>query len=100
MTLRLILAALAAYRLARLVAIDLVGAPVRRLAARMGDMPTYLASCPWCLSVWLSPAPTVALIIWPDNRALLSIVGALAVSALVGVVHTVVERLENFPGNP
>jgi hypothetical protein len=91
----LTLSALATYRLARLVAVDLIGAPLRRGAARLGQWAEYLAQCPWCLSIWLSPGPVVALSVWPQNRLVLAIIGALAISALVGTIHALVTIAEN-----
>lgn len=69
-----VLASLAAYRLAELVAIDVIAQPLRsvfgRFAAgkRQGGLAWYLAylvNCPYCLGIWF--AAVLALLLQPNS---------------------------------
>lgn len=85
--------ALAAYRVTRLLQVDdLPPLPVlrERLMARYGDKPIgSLIDCPWCLGFWVS-AGVVLAAASPYRRAWEPLAGALALSAVVGLVsaHT------------
>ena len=62
--------------------------------AQPGDFLAYLTSCDWCLSIWVAPWPSVAVIVWPDNRAILAGLLALTASALTGLLAVVEGRLD------
>lgn len=82
----LALLTLATARAARLIALDRIALPLRRrlIAWRGPDSAiTYLAHCPWCLSVWLAAA--AAPIAWATT----SLPAALAPTpAWVGIPAT------------
>lgn len=93
--LHLVLAALACYRLTRLVTADKITERFRDWAnARRRDWPGYLSGCDWCLSIWLAPLPAVAVVVWPDNRAILAALVALSLSAITGLIATVEQRID------
>ena len=93
--LTLALVALATYRLTRLVTADKITERFRDWAnGRKRSWPGYLVGCDWCLSIWLAPLPTVAVILWPDNRAVLAALVALSASALTGLIATVEQRID------
>ena len=48
--------ALATYRATRLLVDDEVTRPLRERVEQLGDRAAYLASCPWCVSVWVGAA--------------------------------------------
>lgn len=56
---------LVVYRLARAIAIDKIGEPLRRFLyksgakRKLGSWLFALVSCPWCNSVWIALAATV-----------------------------------------
>lgn len=86
----LLVDALAAYRLTRLVVEDEITdqfreAIQRRLAGRDYDRLIYLLSCYWCSGFWISLA-----VLWARRatpRRWDPAARALAVSALVGLIH-------------
>lgn len=88
-----VLAILAVYRLTRLVTADRVLQGVRdRLEAR-SDLLGYLAHCDWCVSWWVS-WPVVAMVVWHGDRVWVWwVVGALAASAVAGLVAQVERRI-------
>lgn len=91
----LALVALATYRLTRLVTADKITERFRDWAnGRKASWPGYMAGCDWCLSIWLAPVPTVAAILWPDNRVVLAGLVALSASALTGLIATVEQRID------
>ncbi len=80
-----LLTVLAAYRLTRLVTADSISLPLRiRLESR--PFVGGLVSCPWCLSVWLSPIVAGVAVCWPDNRAVWVVLLALSASAVTGML--------------
>lgn len=88
MTPAIILAILATYRLTRLVTTDrILDAPREWIVARY-DRLGYLATCDWCSSVWLAPWLVGPAVLWPDNRALLVVLGSLAASGVTGFLAT------------
>jgi hypothetical protein len=87
-----VVAALATYRLTRLVTADKITEPLRAFAERR-RWSGYLAQCDWCLSIWVAPGPAVAVVLWPDNRAVLAGLLALAFSAVTGLVATLEQKL-------
>lgn len=72
--------ALAVYRIQRVVTTDEIGDPIRQ-AVKDHELVYELATCPWCLSVW------VAGLLWLVPRRVRR---ALALSALSGVLAHVV----------
>lgn len=94
-----VLAALATYRLTRLVTADALLEPVReRLEAyceKHGWLrAVYLLNCDWCLSIWIAPAPALAVTLWPDNRAITVALLVLTFSAVTGLASTVEKHLD------
>ena len=84
MTLALVLAILATYRTTRLVTTDrILDAPREWIVARY-DRLGYLVTCDWCSSVWLAPWLVGPAVLWPDNRAVLVVLGSLAASGVTG----------------
>lgn len=90
---RFVLAALAAYRLTRLVTADLITSRLRVWLTRRNETLGYLSGCDWCVSVWLAPAPVAATLLWPGNRLVIGVIAALAVSGVVGLIATAEQRL-------
>jgi len=87
-----VVAALATYRVTRLVTADKITEPLRVFAQRR-QWTGYLAQCDWCLSIWVAPGPALCVVLWPDNRAVLVGLLALAFSAVTGLVATVEQKL-------
>jgi hypothetical protein len=99
MTLLVILAAFATYRITRFITADALFEPVReRLETLCEDREwhrlTYLLNCDWCLSIWVAPFPTAAIMLWPDNRVILAVLLVLTFSAVTGLASTLEKRLE------
>lgn len=86
--LSVILAAFATYRLTRIVTADFITERFREWVDARSKWFGYLISCDWCLSVWIAPAPTVAILLWPDNRFVIGALVALTASAATGLVST------------
>lgn len=84
---------LANYRLARLIVVDQITAPLReRLWKRFPPSTQfgYLFTCMWCTSMWTAILIVVCYIL---NPVLTTIIAAiLALSAAVGIIDTVVEK--------
>lgn len=89
-----VLVALATYRLTRLVTADRITEPVRVWAEQRGPRVGYLATCDWCLSVWLAPLPTVAAVLWGGSTVVLVGLVALSASALTGLLSMIEGRLD------
>jgi hypothetical protein len=87
-----IVAALATYRLTRLITADQITESLRAFAERR-RWSGYLAQCDWCLSIWVAPGPALCVVLWPDNRAVLVGLLALAFSAVTGLVATIEQKL-------
>jgi hypothetical protein len=88
-----LLAAIATYRVTRFITADALFEPVRgRLETISEDREwhriTYLLNCDWCLSIWVAPFPTAAIMLWPDNRAILAVLLILTFSAITGLAST------------
>jgi hypothetical protein len=90
----LTLVALSTYRLTRLVTADRITQRIREWAIAKGEMVGYLATCDWCLSIWVAPVPSVLAIAFPENRLVLLAFVALSGSALTGLIATLESRLD------
>ena len=76
-------------------AMKAVGAATRDGAAiAKGEMLGYLATCDWCLSIWVAPVPSVLAIAFPENRLVLLAFVALSASALTGLIATIESRID------
>jgi hypothetical protein len=89
------LVALSTYRLTRLVTADRITQKLREAAIARGEMIGYLATCDWCLSIWVAPIPSVLAVAYPDNRLLLAGLLALSASALTGLIAGVEGKLDS-----
>jgi Protein of unknown function (DUF1360) len=86
---RLLVEGLATYRLVKLVRDDRITEPFRKTIAETQGPPeqsklSYLLNCPWCLSVYLGAAVTLAGRRWPGTADVLT--RTLALSAITGLV--------------
>lgn len=100
----LILGPLVTYRIWRLLAVDEITEPCRYwLSTRKGTFWAWLykgLTCPWCFGLWLSAI--VGLSVWsysgaagpPTTAFALWLASTMAISTLVGVIATIVERIE------
>jgi hypothetical protein len=96
--LRLLVDALAVYRGTKLVIDDKLTEDLRaRVTARFGDADEskvgYLITCPWCVSIYLGGALSVARIVAPSSKTVDAVATALALSAITGVLY---EREDSF----
>ena len=94
MVLLLILSALAAYRITRLVVLDSFP-PVERARERLsarGESWDDMLHCPWCSGFWVSVLVGIAVQVAPDQWEPVAIVFAL--SAVVGIISEAVARWE------
>lgn len=81
----LVVYALAAYRVTRLVVKDtLFDIPRSWLTVRLPAIFADLISCAWCIGFWISAAATYGL--WLDNATLNWIALAFAASTVVGLI--------------
>lgn len=94
MTFLLVLVALSTYRLTRLVTADRLTQRFRQWAIAKGEMIGYLATCDWCLSIWVAPIPSVVAVLAPSNRLVLAGMIALSASALTGLIATIESRID------
>lgn len=88
--LNLLVAALAAYRVTRLLTVDRITLPIRRLVDRRTGPDSeagYFVRCPWCVGTWVSGAAVLTL----DATASVPtpVLAWLAVAAVVGLLATV-----------
>jgi hypothetical protein len=90
----LVLAALATYRLTRLVTADKITEPVRGWVVDRSAWAGYLVTCDWCLSIWVAPPVALCAVLWGDNRLVLVVLLWLAVSAVTGILSLVERRLD------
>jgi len=86
--LMVVLAVLAVYRLSRLVTGDYVTRPMRTwVNERYGENRlSYFVTCDWCVSFWLGAVAAPVVVWWGDNRAVLTVLLALAASATAGLL--------------
>jgi hypothetical protein len=96
MTLLVVLSLLACWRLARLLTVDEVFAPVRERVAKRSDTWAYFVTCPWCLSIWTAPLVAIPVVLWSDfnDPWLWIVVISLAGSLTAGIGQTVEDRLD------
>lgn len=93
-TLWLIVAALATYRLTRLVTADQITQPLRGWVVDRSNWFGYLITCDWCLSIWVAPLPVVAMLVFGEVLAVQIVLVSLALSALTGLLSLVERRLD------
>lgn len=93
-TLLVILAAVSTYRLTRIVTADRILQAPRAWIVRRSPRLGYLVTCDWCFSIWVAPAPAVAVVLWPENRIVWGALIALSASALTGLLSLVESRLD------
>lgn len=79
-----VLAALATYRVTRLVVADRITARPREWLQARFDAVGYLVGCVWCASVWIAPGAALLAALAPDNRATWVVLGVPALSAVAG----------------
>jgi len=60
-----------------------------------GEMIGYLATCDWCLSIWVAPIPSALAVLFPENRLLLVALVALSASALTGLIAGIEGKLDS-----
>jgi hypothetical protein len=89
-----LLIALATYRLTRLVTTDTILARPREWVQARYDRLGYLVGCDWCSSIWIAPGPVLIGVLW-DSSAALVLLAIPAVSAVTGILATLVDRLED-----
>ena len=86
-----LLSILFVWRVTRLIVADQIIKPVRdRIVLRLGPDQwfAYLITCPWCASVWVGAATSVAAYWWADARWWFIMVLAGAASLVTGVGST------------
>lgn len=93
MSITIILVALSTYRLTRLVTADRITQKLREWLIARGEMLGYLATCDWCLSIWVAPIPSSLVIMFPGNRLILVGLLALSASALTGLLAGIEGKL-------
>jgi hypothetical protein len=91
----LVVDALAAYRVVKLIRDDRVFEPVRlRVLDRNGPPErsrlSYLMACPWCLSFYAGAALTLGRARWP--RTTEAVARTFAISAVTGVASQYLDR--------
>jgi hypothetical protein len=89
-----IITALATYRLTRLVTADEITKKVRGWIVDRSEWFGYLVTCDWCLSIWVSPVPTMLVLNWGDEMIVKVGLVALALSALTGLLSLFERRLD------
>jgi hypothetical protein len=89
------LVALSTYRLTRLVTADRLTQKFREAVIARGEMIGYLATCDWCLSIWVAPIPSALAVVYPDNRLVLVGLVALSASALTGLIAGIEGKLDS-----
>ena len=96
MTLLVVLTILASWRLARLLSVDEVFQPVRNWVGKRGDRWAYFVTCPWCLSMYISPMLATVVVAWSDftDPVLWIIVISLCGSLAAGMGQTIEDRLD------
>jgi hypothetical protein len=89
-----VLVVLATYRLTRLVTADKITEPLRVWLEARNPRVGYLATCDWCLSVWVAPWPALAVVVWSGSDVVRIGLLALTASAVTGLLSIVEARLD------
>ena len=79
----LLVLSIAVYRATRLVAEDSITLPLRKFLRRW-QLPYELATCPWCLSIWIG-ALAIAMF-HVEHSATLDVADVLVLSAVAGLI--------------
>jgi hypothetical protein len=90
----LVVAALATYRLTRLVTADKITEPLRLWVLDRSQWAGYLVTCDWCLSIWIAPPVAVCAVLWGDSTVVAIGLCALAFSAVTGVLSLIEAKLD------
>lgn len=85
---------LAVYRLTRLVTADRIMDWFRAWVEARSGWAGYLVTCDWCLSIWVAPPVVFAGIVWGELLPVRVVFGALAASALTGLLSVAERRLD------
>ena len=89
----LVVLALAAYRITRLLVEDVVFEPVREFIWKRKPVSTkfgYLWTCYWCMGTWVSTFWFASWVIAPELVVVLSLI--LSISAIIGLISAWTER--------
>ena len=86
--------ALATYRLVRLVTTDILLERFRIAVEGRSQLAGYLVSCDWCFSMWVAPVTTIVGLRLADVTIVRWAGVALALSAVVGLIAAVEQRLD------
>jgi hypothetical protein len=89
-----VLTVLACWRLTHLLTVDQIFDGLRKRVGRRGEGLAYLVTCPWCLSMWLSPFLVIPAVLWPTNRAVWAVMLILVGSGAAGMLQTIEDRLD------
>jgi hypothetical protein len=85
---------LAVYRLTRLVTADRIMDWFRAWVEARSGWAAYLVTCDWCLSIWVAPPVVWVGMVWGELLAVRVVFGALAASALTGLLSLSERRLD------
>ncbi len=80
----LVLLALAAYRVWRLLALDTITDSVRHRFVRADSKQEEFLQCPYCFGLWVTLAWWLAWVAWPHWTLVVAV--PFALSALVGLI--------------
>lgn len=95
-TLDFVIAALATYRLTRLVTTDRITERLRAWAESRSALAGYLSTCAWCSSIWLGAPVAAAATLAPDAWAVRATLTALALSAVAGLIDLIEGNLDKW----
>lgn len=97
------LLSLAAFRIWKLLKDDAIldgprNAVLDRLSNRSAERLVYFLSCPWCLGAWISLALYTGWVavgpgVWGADQLWMAMLSVLAISAVVGMLGELLERL-------
>ena len=91
----MLVAGLATYRLTRLVTADRITEPFRLWVKRRSTTAGYLVTCDWCLSIWVAPWVSLALVGGGDDPIVRWGLLALAFSAGTGLLSLTERKLDS-----
>jgi hypothetical protein len=83
------LAALATFRLTRLVTADWILSRPREWVQARFETLGYLAGCAWCASMWIAPGPALLASLAPSSLVVQVLLGVPALSAVAGLLASV-----------